>query len=311
MTCGQRAFFIVDAFTTRPFCGNPAAVIPGASGLTDEVMQSLAAEFNLSETTFILPVEPASGTGAADVRFRWFTPTMEMDVCGHATIAGVHVMVETGLLAEPSDVATSTTLRIATRSGVLTAFVEKIPGGGGRMIWLDLIPVELAETSLDRSELACALGLEVDAFDETLPAARTPTGVGLVFVRDTVVLNEARPDFARLEAFLRKAKLWGLSLATVHTLTPSAHLQSRFFAPSVGINEDPVKGSVHGALAAYLVQHGRAPIVDGLAGLTCIQGVPGGRTGLLYALVQQRDDGWYYVRIGGQAVSVMSGTLSV
>jgi len=135
--------------------------------------------------------------------------------------------------------------------------------------------------------------------------------VGLVFVRNTIVLIDARQDCARLGVFLRESSLWGLSLATLHTLTPSVHLQSRFFAPSVGIHEDPVTGSVHGPLAAYLVQHGRAPVVDGLAGLTCVQGIPGGRTGILHALVQQRDDGRYDVRIGGQAVSVMGGTLSV
>jgi PhzF family phenazine biosynthesis protein len=101
----------------------------------------------------------------------------------------------------------------------------------------------------------------------------------------------------------------GLCLATVKTLTPSITVQSRFFAPTAGINEDPVTGSVHGPLAAYVVKHGLVPLHDGLAGLMCTQAKPGGRGGLVNALVQPQDNDVYAVRIGGRAVTAMRGTL--
>lgn len=311
MVVSQREYFIVDAFTSRALSGNPAAVLPRAGGLPDELMARIATEFNLSETTFVLPSGDGLDDEAADVRFRWFTPRIEVDLCGHATIGGIHVMVECGLLAEPQDEQSSTVVRIATRSGVLNGFVERMPGSGERMIWLDLIPAELNPASFDLTELAEALNVEAAAFDPSLSPERTPQGKAIVFVRDTMVLNGAAPNFDRLDALLRRHRLWGLSLATVNTITPSVQVQSRFFAPPAGVNEDPVTGSVHGPLAAYLVKHNRAPIVDGLAGLTCLQGIPGGRSGTVHALVQERNDGRFDVRIGGQAVTVMRGTMTL
>jgi trans-2,3-dihydro-3-hydroxyanthranilate isomerase len=372
MGSGSRAYFVVDVFTDQPFAGNAAAVVTDARRLTDERMQAIAAEFNLSETTFVLPVDsrPSNpgdtssaggnkdaggrsggnglternvgqgdngGSGGANreagrarvgdeenlgagvrndagrgsaFRFRWFTPTVAVAMCGHATIAGVHALVEQGLIDAPADEASSTVVSIETHSGRLTAFVELVPGGSGdRMIWLELLPPVLSPLTVDRDELADVLNLARDAFDGSLPMERTQDDDGLVFVRDFMALNDVRPDFRRLGTLLSRVGLRGMSLATTKTVTPSVHVQSRFFCPPCGIDEDPVTGSVHGPLAAYLVKHGRVPLVDGMAGMNAVQGIPGGRTGLLHALVRPGDDGGYTVRIGGRAVTVMRGVL--
>ena len=100
-----------------------------------------------------------------------------------------------------------------------------------------------------------------------------------------------------------------MSLATIKTLTPSIHVQSRFFAPAAGVDEDPVTGSVHGPLAAYVVQQGFVPMHDDLAGLTCVQSRAGGRGGLLNALVQKQGENEYAVRIGGRTFVSMTGSL--
>lgn len=339
----ERSYFVVDAFASEPFTGNPAAVLPDAAGLDDRRMAQIAAEFNLSETTFVLPAlsdeggphDGLSSGGQANaeharlkcgqatregrlptrdaelhVRFRWFSPTMEVAMCGHATVAGVHALMECGRLPAPPDGGSSTAVRIDTRSGMLTAYVERIPGTqGGRMIWLDLIDPTLTPQALDEQELAGSLGLPTEAFERWLPTTQTQDGDVLVFVRDARWVNEAKPEFRRLGVFLTSANLRGLSLATVNTLTPSINVQSRFFAPAAGIDEDPVTGSVHGPLAAFLVKHGVVPLHDGLAGLTCVQGIPGGRTGLLHALVQPQGEDRYGVRIGGRAVTTMRGVL--
>ncbi len=306
----ERAYYVVDAFTSEPFGGNPAAVVLDTQGLNDEGMQRIAAEFNLSETTFVLPpVEVNPGSAEHRVRFRWFSPSVEVRMCGHATLAGVHAMVESGRLPF-SPKAASVQLAIETRSGVLRAFVERLPSDSrGVVIWLDLIDPRLTPLSLDLPALAEALRLPPDAIDDAMPPVRTQDDDVLVFVRDVSLVNAANPRFEQLAALMAESAARGLSLATRCTLTPSVHLQSRFFAPGAGIDEDPVTGSVHGPLAAYLVAQGHVPLTDGLAGLQCVQSKPGGRTGLIWALVQPRADGTAGVRIGGRTVTTMRGVL--
>jgi trans-2,3-dihydro-3-hydroxyanthranilate isomerase len=306
-----RPYYVIDAFASERYTGNPAAVVLDAEGLDDSAMRAIAAEFNLSETTFVLPPQKTQEIerGGPHVRFRWFTPTVEVDMCGHATIAGIHALLESGRIGR-EDARESTQVRIDTKSGTLTGYVENIPGqDSGRMIWLDLPDPVLTGHRLMASELSAVLRLPVDALETHLPTVETQDHDVLMFVRSVGSLNEARPDFPRLAELLNRERLRGLCLATVNTITPSVHVQSRFFAPNFGIDEDPVTGSVHGPLAAYLVWKQLVPIHDGLSGLTCVQGKPGGRTGLLHALVQVQGEDRFAVRIGGQAVTTMRGTL--
>jgi len=333
----QRHCFIIDAFAAERFAGNPAAVVLDAQGLDDRDMQHIAAEFNLSETTFVLPPQspPADHDFVLSVRFRWFTPAVEVDMCGHATIAGIHALLESGRIRH-DDPASSTKVHIETKSGPLTGFVESVPGQPDRrMIWLEMIPPKLTPIDFDLSDVAVALRISPDTFESSLPPVRTQDRDIIAFVYNFMVLNAIRPDFARLAELLTARGARGLCLSTVHTLTPSVHVQSRFFAPNFGINEDPVTGSVTGPLAACLADRGLVPITEGIAGVTCVQGVPGGRTGLLYALVHIPErapeplsptggegrvrgvqdsslaNRLCTVRIGGQAVTTIRGTLFV
>lgn len=317
----KRSYYVVDAFTAKPLAGNAAAVVLDCDGLDDATMQAIAAEFNLSETTFVLPTSTLDPSGNAEeaayaVRFRWFTPGMEVDMCGHATVAGVRALVESGRLRAPAD-GESVRVRIETRSGWLTAFVERLPGEVAEwMIWLDLVDPTLREHPLDWAKLGDLLNLPADrqagyasGFEQTIPIVETQDRDVLVFVKDTQVLNDARPNFAELGTWMKSERLRGMSLATTATLSPSIHVQSRFFAPAAGVDEDPVTGSVHGPLAAYLVQQGIVPIHGDLAGLTCVQSKAGGRAGLINALVQQKGPNEYAVRIGGRTFVSMVGQL--
>lgn len=312
----DRDYYVVDAFTSVPFGGNAAAVVLQADGLTDDDMRGMAREFNLSETTFVLPPQEsavhAHGNGVAPlarVRFRWFTPTVEVNICGHATIAGVHALVESGRL-RPRAGHAAQTVQIETRSGLLTAYVEALPGQPGEaVIWLDLIDPTWSACPAEPAELARLVGISADAFDTDMPPVLTMDRDILCFVRDVAAVNAARLDRERLIAFSKPLALRGLTLATVYTLTPTIHVQSRFFAPAAGVDEDPVTGSMHGPLAAYLVARGRVEVdsTSGVAALQCVQGIPGGRTGLVWALVQPKAPGGYGVRIGGRTVTTMVG----
>jgi len=301
--------FVVDAFTASPFSGNPAA-----DTLTDAQMQAVAAEFNLSETTFILrPTEPG-----AQVRFRWFTPTTEVNMCGHASIAAIHVMHETGRWDEysghqPAGAGAdgTTQILIETSSGVLNGFYElPATGGGLTTIWLELPKPRITPCQLPLATLGDVLGGEAITWDDSLPPVRTQDDDVLVFVRDFVVLAGLKPDFVRLRRFQDQVGTRGLCVATTRTVTHSISVQSRFFAPAAGINEDPVTGSVHGPLAAYLVHNGRVPVRDQVAGLQCTQTAGSGRTGLVWALVHVAGPGQYAVRIGGHAATTIRGELS-
>ncbi len=212
----SRTLVVVDAFTDRPFRGNPAAVCKLETPRDAGWMQDVAREMNLSETAF-LHEQPDGVWG-----LRWFTPGGEVDLCGHATLASAHVLWETG--------GTADLLRFQTRSGELRA--TRAEG----LIWLDFpaLPVE---------EVPTPVGLA-----ETLGA--TPVAVGqsrwdlLVELESEAVVRELTPSIYALP------EARGV-IVTAAATTPGLDFVSRFFAPAYGIPEDPVTGSAHCVLAPY------------------------------------------------------------
>ena len=211
--------FQVDAFATKPFTGNPAAVCLLEKEAKADWMQAVAAEMNLSETAFVAP--QADGFG-----LRWFTPATEVDLCGHATLASAQVLWETGRLAE------SNTARFHTRSGILTA--ER----SGDWIELDF-PATPAEPIEPPPGLSDLLG-------------SVPRFVGrsrfdlLLELTDAEELRDLNPDFAGLSSLPVRG-----FIVTTKSDVPEYDFLSRFFAPAAGINEDPVTGSAHCALAPF------------------------------------------------------------
>jgi PhzF family phenazine biosynthesis protein len=213
--------FHVDAFTDRPFAGNPAAVCLLSGEAEDAWMQSVAREMNLSETAFLR-------RGSQAWSLRWFTPAVEVDLCGHATLASAHVLWEQRYA--PSDAA----LRFKTRSGELRA-----SRSDGR-IELDF-PAEPPVPCPVPSEVLAALGA-AGARD----AGRNRFDL-LIELEDERAVRVLSPDFRRLGA---AAGARGV-IATAASERPEFDFVSRFFAPAVGIDEDPVTGSAHCCLGPY------------------------------------------------------------
>jgi PhzF family phenazine biosynthesis protein len=212
--------FLVDAFTDRPFAGNPAGVcLPGA-GRDANWMQSTAAEMNQAETAFLQP----RSDGEWDLR--WFTPTLEVELCGHATLASAHVLWETRRATEAA------AIRFHTQSGVLTCSKRD-----GR-IEMDF-PAEPAKAVKSPAEEAFAIGA-------------TPTFVGRNRMDMLVVLGSAEgvrrlaPDMTQVA----QIKARGV-IVTARSDVPEADFVSRFFAPQSGVAEDPVTGSAHCCLGPY------------------------------------------------------------
>jgi predicted PhzF superfamily epimerase YddE/YHI9 len=212
--------FHVDAFTARAFRGNPAAVCLLSAPRPARWLQAVAAEMNLAETAFLQPL-------AGAFRLRWFTPLVEVDLCGHATLAAAHVLWSEGVAPEGQ------LLRFRTRSGELTA----ARAGAGDRIELDF-PARVARACKAPPGLARGLGA-------------TPRFVGrnpddlLVELASERAVRELRPDLAAL------AKLPVRGVIVTARGRGRTHFVSRFFAPRVGIPEDPVTGSAHCALAPF------------------------------------------------------------
>ncbi|TKI06068.1 PhzF family phenazine biosynthesis protein [Martelella alba] len=210
----------VDAFSSGPFSGNPAGVCITPSALNPILMQNIAAEMAVSETAFL---------SLDNYRLRWFTPRTEVDLCGHATLATGHILRQSGRL-DDGETATFTTL-----SGPLQARVA------GRSIQLDF-PQLTPHMSLppDKDRLA-ALGLAVSEIaDYGLFGEKQ-----LIVVHDERIMTSLQPDFGKL------LSLPGRGIAVTAKSRGEYSIISRYFAPWVGINEDPVTGSAHCALAVY------------------------------------------------------------
>ena len=217
--------YTVDAFTDRPFRGNPAAVcLIAADTPSDEKwMQSLGGEMNLAETAFVRP----RPDGAFDLR--WFTPTVEVDLCGHATLASAHVLWESGKLKPNSEAV------FHTRSGVLTA--------RRRSGWIDMdFPAEPAAAEEAPPALIEALGVR-------------PKFIGrnrmdyLVEVASEGALRNVDPDYRLLKNVTGRGVI-----VTSRSDAGDYDFISRFFAPAAGIDEDPVTGSAHCCLGPYWSQ---------------------------------------------------------
>jgi len=268
---------VIDAFTDRPFAGNPAAVcLLDAGTWPDEAwMRQVAAELHLSETAFAHPLPDGAD---ADWALRWFTPVDETNLCGHATLATAHAL--------HSDRGTPGTVRFSSRSGVLVAHSRH-----DGTITLDFPAAPVTEVPAPDG-LARALGAVPDATYGT-----GALGDLLAVLPDEAAVRALAPDLAALARLTRRDGIRGV-IVTAPAPDPGGGYDfvSRFFAPASGIPEDPVTGSAHTALAPYWSGRlGR----DGLTGLQA-----SARPGLVRTAVHGDR-----VHLTGQAVTVLDGTL--
>ena len=256
--------FHVDAFAEKPFEGNPAAVCLLDADRSSEWMQSVAAEMNLSETAFIKPLKEA-------YELRWFTPAVEVDLCGHATLASAHIMWSERFVKPGEPIG------FHSRSGVLTC------RQAGDIIELDF-PATPAAEAKPLPGLLEALGVR-------------PLFVGnskfdtLVIVESDETVRRMKPDFNAL----RNIGTRGVMVSSVSTDTRFDFV-SRFFAPGAGIDEDPVTGSAHCCLAPFWSQR------LGKVQMTAFQASRRG------GVVRMRIDGDRVI-LGGRAVTVLRGDL--
>lgn len=265
-----QTIYQVDAFTDQPFSGNPAGVCVLAEAAPASWMQAVASEMNLAETAFLWPE-------ADGYRLRWFTPTTEVDLCGHATLASAHILWEHHYLPQDN------VARFMTRSGLLTA----IKGSSADWITMDF-PASRYEAVPPPPHLLSALGIEsakdVDVF-------RTDFDY-MVVLKSEEKVRSIVSDFAVLKTIPTRGVL-----VTAAAEQGPYDFVSRFFAPAAGIDEDPVTGSAHCALGPYWqARLDKNPLV----------GYQASRRG---GVVRVETAG-PRILLGGQAITVLKGELS-
>jgi PhzF family phenazine biosynthesis protein len=297
----MRLLHQVDAFTTRPFTGNPAGVVLRADGMTDAQMLAVARELNNSETAFVLNADGADH----DVRVRFFTPVTEVPTCGHATVAAHFARAVEHRLPSGS--------LVQKTGGGLLQPVQIHREGDRVRIGMDQgiasFGPELDVGQVDR--LLRALGADVGDLADSGPVQIVSTGHSKVLIelRDRATVDELRPDPAALTALSHEVGSNGFFVFTRSTGKPELLTWARMFAPAIGITEDPVTGNGHGPLGAYLVRHNIVPAPGGRLEFTGLQGAAIRRPGTVRVSVEVQPDGTLRVSITGDATMTFRAQL--
>jgi len=280
----------IDAFTEIPFQGNPAGVV-FSDELNKEEMQLIAREFNVSETAFI------SKSNEADFNLRWFTPKVEVKLCGHASIAAIHYLLQKGVIQNNSN------LTFKTLSGILRASTKD----GIHSLILPTRELKIFEGN--KTEIIKALNAEDIINSEKFPFILDNGGYLYIYISSLKDLMNIKPDFKELTKLSSAQKGYdAFTLFTTETIEKgnSAHL--RFFAPYYGINEDPVTGSANGPLLLVLQKLGLIESINEKKIYTFEQGdvlYRKGRVNVSYS--PTNNELW----ISGRAVTVFKGELSL
>jgi trans-2,3-dihydro-3-hydroxyanthranilate isomerase len=299
----QREFMTVDVFTERRFGGNPLAVVPDGRELTGAQMQAIAAEFNLSETTFVLPAADPAHT--AEVRI--FTPRAEVSFAGHPNVGTAFALASRGTVyGRPA----GDTLVFEEKGGLVPLDLLKV---GDVVVGARLTaPQPLSrgfDVAIDKVAEACAIAAEDIETRHHRPCV---AGCGMAFIFAEVhsrrALERAQP---RADAFSRYFPIDGVTgiHLYVREATDGIDIRARMFAPLHGVFEDPATGSANVALAGLLAS--LRPEADLSLNLRIVQGVEMGRPSLLEASAEKRGGSLIATRIAGRCVAVMTGTIEI
>jgi len=289
--------FEYNAFTEQPFAGNPAGVVTDASGLGDDTMQRIARQMNLAETAFLVPPSIPD----ADVRLRWFTPAMEVELCGHATIAAFTAAAERGVFPVADNEVRE--LKVDTLSGLLRI---RIARRDGRPEVAMQIPVPTFEPlALDRDAFASLWGVTAnDLAGEWL--VHTVLNYWYFPVPDQKLLQSLTLDAERLSKIDSTA---AFTFWTTDTIDSDSDWHLRFFAPFQGVAEDIVTGSAQGPMGVVCLGSRSEAVQNGWSELKGEQGDCLGRPGRVRVRVLQEDGAVSDVEIAGGAVPMLEGRI--
>ncbi|MCL5027724.1 MAG: PhzF family phenazine biosynthesis protein [Bacteroidetes bacterium] len=277
----------IDAFSDRPFRGNSAGVTFG-DGLSDEEMQLIAREMNLAETAFLCK------SSIADYNLRWFTPSTEVDLCGHATIASLHFLNSNEFLKNKSEI------NFDTRSGILKCKIKDER-------YFMQIPIFKTEIfNGKKNEFLEALGLSGNDIEKSFPFIILENGYLYIYVKNLSAIKNLKPNYKELLRLQKFYNAGGTIVFTRETFDKENFAHLRFFGSFYGIDEDPVTGSANGPLLLVLNKLGIIKIGNEEINLSFEQGDIIGRRGRIGVHFSPKDNELF---ISGQAITVLKGEM--
>ncbi len=292
----------VDVFTRTPMEGNPAGVVPQADSLSLMQMQAIARELNNSETAFLLQPDADDH----DVRIRYFTPTMEVPTCGHATIASHYVRAHIHNLAAD---------RYWHKIGIGRLPVDLKRRNSDYQVVMTQGPpkIDAALSTSKRNAVLDALNIGVGDTVPDFPIVKVDTGASkiIVGVKSRDILNEIAPGYERLKSLGSTLNCTGFFVFTMAEPDPDVISHCRMFAPQIGIPEDPVTGNGNGPLGAYLTHFNLLDKPGPTVHFCSRQGESMGRPGTAHVWVDLVDGQPETVRVGGDAVIVFEAELAI
>lgn len=284
----------VHAFTDSVEGGNPAGVVFECPDLTDNQMKQISKQLNVSETAFVFP------STVADVKVRFFSPVVEVDLCGHATVATFFMMgLNKTLIGKKTQQLTQ-----ETKAGVLPVDIIFSDDGSVEKVLMTQSKPLYKNIYFDISLIADALRISPIEIDDSLPSQIVSTGLFTlpVCIKSFEMLSKIKPDFQKIKTICAQIGVGSFHVFTFETRQPDSVYHARNFAPFYGIDEDPVTGTANGAVCSYLQHH--KLIKEGT--VICEQGDILGRPGRVF--VELRQD---TVKVGGQAVLAEKQTLEI
>lgn len=301
-------FYQADVFTDEPFGGNPVAVVTDAAGLTDEEMQKIAREMNLSETVFVLP--PGDPKAAAKVRI--FTPKQEIPFAGHPILGTFYLLAALKKLPLTEPI---TQVQYECNIGIFPIELRAHKGQILRVVMTQPKPEFLGrvETPASLLDVAKALGMDRrDINDAKFPVEVVSTGLPVIIVpvRTLTAVRSMNPNHALITELCGRFGANGVMVFTSVTVDEFSSVHTRMFAAPVGILEDPATGSASGALGAYLVQNGVVEVAI-TTEIISEQGYEMDRPSRIIIQVESDDDVIQEVKVGGEVVMVIEGTITL
>ncbi|GKX30287.1 putative isomerase [Vallitalea longa] len=292
----------VDSFTKELFKGNPASVVINADGLTSHMMQAIARELNNSETAFVF----SSDSDKYDVYLRYFTPTKEVPICGHATIAAHYVRAYEKQL---------NSMRVIQKTGAGILPVDIVKENDDYKIIMTQGKVELGNYILgeNREILLSALNITEDDLAENCPIQIVSTGHSkvMIAINNLELLNNLEPDLIKLANLSELIDCNGYYVFTLDSDEKDILVKGRMFAPAIGIVEDPVTGNANGPLGAYLVHHKVVDYTDETFKFKAKQGEAMNRTGTMEVHVKTYNKEPIEVKIIGDAMIVFKTSVYI
>jgi PhzF family phenazine biosynthesis protein len=284
----------VNAFTDDVDGGNPAGVVLDSPELSEDQMTYISKKLKVSETAFVFP------SSRANFKNRFFTPDVEVDLCGHATIATFFTMALENFFPNNKNISVTQ----ETKAGILPVNIEFSDNGTVNRVMMTQAKPILKDIHLNIFEIANSLKISPDAIDSSLPEQVVSSGLFTlpICIKSFKTLKSIKPDFEKIKKICKKLGVGSFHLFTFDTIEPRSIYHARNFPPLYGINEDPVTGTANGAVCSYLLKN-RIIQEDNLI---CEQGDIIGRPGRVFVEIENNT-----VRVGGRAKIVRDSVISL